>query len=217
VDPEGTVANATLLRHMTIREDQAGWIGRWSPGIGDPSIVGWVTVLLYVAAAWTCLRVALRMRQRNGALPALGREPWLWSIFCVLLFLLGVNKQLDLQTALTELGRMLAHEQGWYARRAHVQKEFIGTLFIVGIVSTSGLLVLIRHMALLAKLAAVGMCFIGVFVLIRASSFHKVDAFLGSRLVHLRMNWLLEIGGISIVLLASLGRLRSLREASPSA
>ena len=201
---------------MTFPEDKAGWIGQWSPGIGDPSIVGWVTVLLYVAAAWACLQVALQIRKGKAVPPSTVREFWLWSIFSALLLLLGVNKQLDLQTALTEIGRMLAQKQGWYERRAHVQKEFIATLFIAGILSAAGLLMLIRRMALHAKLAAAGMCFIAVFVLIRASSFHKVDAFLGSRLVHLRMNWLLEIGGISIVLVAGRGRLRALRKAKPS-
>jgi hypothetical protein len=48
-----------------------------------------------------------------------------------------------------------------------------------------------------------------VFVLIRASSFHRVDVFLGHRLVHLRMNWLLEMGGILVMLGAALLRVRS--------
>ena len=36
-----------------------GLIGNWSPGIGDPSIGGWLTVLLYAAAAWATLRLLL--------------------------------------------------------------------------------------------------------------------------------------------------------------
>jgi len=34
---------------------------------------------------------------------------------------LGINKQLDLQTALTEAGRVLARYQGWYEQRQFVQ------------------------------------------------------------------------------------------------
>jgi hypothetical protein len=38
---------------------------------------------------------------------------------------LGVNKQLDLQSALTELGRILATDGGWYDSRHRVQRVFI--------------------------------------------------------------------------------------------
>jgi hypothetical protein len=38
---------------------------------------------------------------------------------------LGINKQLDLQTALTEFGRVLADNQGWYDKRQVVQVWFI--------------------------------------------------------------------------------------------
>jgi hypothetical protein len=44
------------------------------------------------------------------------------------LFALGINKQLDLQTALTELGRVLALSQGWYEQRQVVQFWFIAAL-----------------------------------------------------------------------------------------
>lgn len=168
-------------------------------------------MVLYVAAASVCFWVARDIRRREGSAPLTRREFWLWCAFCILLGLLGVNKQLDLQTALTELGRILARNQGWYARRAHVQKEFIAGLCVFAVAATSTLFMLLRRQGRHAKMAALGLCFIGFFVLIRASSFHKVDSFLGSRLVHLRMNWILEMGGISIVLLAGLGRLRALK------
>jgi hypothetical protein len=39
-----------------------GWIGRWSPGIGDPSPLGWITVVLYLVVAWLCFLSARRSR-----------------------------------------------------------------------------------------------------------------------------------------------------------
>jgi hypothetical protein len=195
---------------MTLAPDKDGWVGHWSPGIGDPSAVGWLTVLLYAVAAVVCLLVARKIPQGEASAPTSRREVRLWWIFFILLMLLGVNKQLDLQTALTELGRILAREEGWYARRAHVQKEFIAALCGGAALAGVILLVLLRRLGVHAKVAALGMCFIAVFVLIRASSFHHVDQFLSARLVHLRMNWILEMGGISVVLLAGLGRLRRL-------
>jgi hypothetical protein len=200
---------------MTVTPDQEGWIGNWSPGIGDPNVAGWLTVVLYVAAASTCLLVARSIRKQEKGAPLARREFWLWCAFSFLLWFLGVNKQLDLQTALTELGRILARREGWYARRAHVQKEFIAIMCVFAMAAAAALLMLLRRMTIYVKMAALGMCFIGVFVLVRASSFHKVDAFLGTRLVHLRMNWILEMGGIAVVLLAGLRRLRGLKARNP--
>src|SRR5882672_1117833 len=37
-----------------------GWIGDWSPGIGDPTVMGWLTVAAYFAASWLCVRAFRR-------------------------------------------------------------------------------------------------------------------------------------------------------------
>jgi len=194
---------------MTSPDVESGWIGQWSPGIGDPNVAGWMTVVLYVVAATACLVVARRLRPeaRTGVIPR--REFWAWSLFSVLLWLLAVNKQLDFQTAITEIGRMLARKQGWYGHRAHVQKAFIGALCGFGLLCVAASGIALRGLGSAVKVAALGICFIGVFVLIRASSFHRVDVFLGHRLVHLHMNWLLEMGGILVMLGAALLRVRS--------
>ena len=93
---------------MTAALVAPGWIGSWSPGIGDPTPMGWITVVGYLAAAWLCFRVGGRLEVRT-AYP----ERHLWRILTWGLLVLGVSKQLDLQSALTELGRTLAHAQGW--------------------------------------------------------------------------------------------------------
>ncbi len=49
------------------------------------------------------------------------REMRAWRSIAIAFLALGVNKQLDLQTALTEVGRVLANSQGWYAQRQSVQ------------------------------------------------------------------------------------------------
>ncbi len=196
---------------MVAAPEQEGWIGHWSPGIGDPTLGGWLTVILYFAAASVCLWVARDLRKRKQTAPLVRRELWLWFAFSLVLWLLGLNKQLDLQTAFTEVGRILARGSGWYDRRAYVQKGFIAALGLGGVVLAALLVVLLRRLGRRVKIAAVGMCFIGVFVLIRASSFHKVDVFLGARLLYLRMNWLLEMSGILVVLLAGWSRLRMLK------
>jgi hypothetical protein len=45
----------------------------------------------------------------------------------------------------------------------------------------------------------VGVAFVLVYVLTRASSFHHVDVFLASTAMGLRWNWILELSGIGAV------------------
>jgi hypothetical protein len=92
------------------------------------------------------------------------RESWAWSLFSLVLWLLAVNKQLDFQTAFTELGLLLAREQGWYSNRAHFQKTFIAGLCGTGVSCIVALMAVLRGLGAAVKVAALGMCFIGVFV-----------------------------------------------------
>jgi hypothetical protein len=38
----------------------------WEPGIGDPTFVGWVTVVAYVIAAYLCWRAARGTARQPG-------------------------------------------------------------------------------------------------------------------------------------------------------
>src|SRR2546423_5657387 len=90
---------------------------RWRPGIGDPTFIGWVTVVAYFVAAYFCWRAS-----RNGLH---GRKVrWFWTGLTALLVFLGFNKQLDLQTALTFIGKDFAKATGWYENRRVVQVFF---------------------------------------------------------------------------------------------
>jgi Na+-driven multidrug efflux pump len=185
-----------------------GWIGYWAPGIGDPTFVGWATVVLYFAAALACWRI---LRSRDAALSRAER----WAFRCLLLGLvgLGINKQLDLQSALTEMGRILAVEQGWYEQRRRVQRVFIlGVGVGLGAVAVL-LLNLMRHSQPSTRVTLLGATGLLAFVLIRASSFHHVDLFIHATVWGLRGNWILEIGGLLIILAGTLWRWRRGRPA----
>jgi hypothetical protein len=166
----------------------------WTPGIGDPTVGGWITVLLYFLTVISCWRTG-----RNSKLS----DRKIWYAISISFFILGINKQLDLQSALTEFGRVLAFEEGWYGQRETVQ-----LYFIIGVALFCGwavitLLVWARRSPLPTWLALVGTTLVIGYVLIRAASFHHIDRFIGSTVLGFRWNWLLEMGGISVVLLAS--------------
>ena len=171
----------------------------WSPRIGDPTVGGWLTVILYVLASVSCWRAARKVGARDKYL----QERRGWQFISVLFLALGVNKQLDLQSALTEAGRVVANIQGWYAQRALVQLAFIVVVAIICTIAGIALVIWARRARLPARLALIGTILVLCFVLIRAASFHHVDRFISTEFLGLRWNWILEMGGIALVLVAS--------------
>jgi hypothetical protein len=172
----------------------------WTPGIGDPTIGGWVTVALYLMASGSCWISARKLGLED--IPR-SNERRAWRAISVLFLALGINKQLDLQTALTEAGRALAHYQGWFEQRQLVQLAFIALVAIVCLIAAITLLLWTRSAPIPTRLALIGTTMVLGFVLIRAASFHHVDQFIGQKVLGLRWNWILEMSGISLVLFAS--------------
>jgi len=173
--------------------------GRWHPGIGDPSLAGWVTVAAYGLAMLVCYlshRYSAAKSERN-----------FWLVIAVVMALLGVNKQLDLQSWLTELGRDMALANGWYNERRFVQVMFISWLTIIAL----GVAVWLGHrlgeFSKHAKLAGLGLVLLAFFVVMRASSMHHVDALLSLSFVNLRLNVALELMGIAMIVWAGVRHL----------
>ena len=175
----------------------------WRPGIGDPTIGGWVTVVLYFLACVSCWKTASAVPSRDRDVKD---DSYTWRAISVAFFALGINKQLDLQTALTEIGRIFAEAGGWYEQRQSVQLYFIVGVAIFCALALLILLCWARGSPFQTWFALVGSTFVLGYVLIRAASFHHIDRFINSRILELKWNWILEMGGIMIVLLASESR-----------
>jgi hypothetical protein len=201
-----------------------GWVGDWSPGIGDPTITGWVTVVSYFVGAYLCWLAFKVERVRRGLpgaglgaffsglggllrgmrsvgrpVPVIERVPALWAGLSLMLFLLGLNKQLDLQTLFTDIGRLMAKDEGWYADRRFFQFIFIVALVLVGGVAMRALWRFARGHLQELRLALLGALGLTCFVAIRAASFHHFDIFIGSEVAGLTFNAILEIGAISLI------------------
>lgn len=174
---------------------------QWSPGLGDPTVMGWVTVAVYLLAAALCGLAALGATEAQNRFP---RRRWFWWVFCASLFLLGINKQLDLQTWLTLFLRHWAQDLGWYGARRGLQAVFIGLVAISGLAALAGLKALVEQQATRAiRWGLLGGAFLGCFVLVRASSFHHVDQMLGMDLAGVRLNWMFELGSLGIIVFAA--------------
>ncbi len=190
-----------------------GLIGKWSPGIGDPNFVGWLTVVAYLSTAALSFGV---VRRTPRFLSEARRERFFWLLLAWLFVALGINKQLDLQSAFTEIGRMAARQEGWYEERRAVQREFIVLVGVGAALGAAGLLFLVRGASTHAHVAAIGTSLVFAFVLIRAASFHHVDVFLRAAPFGVHANWVLELSGIGIVLAAAVRHFRRLPPIRPT-
>jgi hypothetical protein len=179
----------------------------WSPGIGDPTPLGWLTVVAYLAAAAFTVRAGARDPRNAG--------PWLG--IAVFLALLAINKQLDLQSLLTDLARDNALLQGWYDQRRRVQAIFIFGLLAIAAGAALWLLWLTHGRGPALRVATFGLTFLLVFIVARAASFHHMDEVLRVTFVAMTLNHFLEIGGIAVVgLAAAMVRQRSARPTNGS-
>ncbi len=167
----------------------------WTPSIGDPTLVGWLTAALYLAAAVGCWRVA-RHLGFGEAWPSTERR--VWRFVAVLFLALGLNKQLDLQTALTQAVRIIAYSEGWFEQRRVVQTAFIAVVALICVAIAAALAMWARKAPTPVWFALAGVTMVLAYVLIRAASFHHV---LGGAVLHLTWIWILEVSGIGVVLL----------------
>jgi hypothetical protein len=174
--------------------------GGWEPGLGDPTIFGWVSVFGYFAAAYACLRARRDVLVRRSDAPRLALA---WLALGAGLVVLGVNKQLDLQSLVTVVGRRFAMRDGWYEERRLYQLWFIRGSVIAAAAGTVTVIWWLRAHIRELWLAAVGGGFLAAFVIVRAASFHHVDALLQDDVLGVPVNALLEIGGIALVGLAA--------------
>ena len=170
---------------------------RWTPGIGDPSFVGWLTVALYFIVALYCYRVYSSrdiIFDTNKA-----QQNAFWLFLTIAFLLLGINKQMDFQSFLTDLGRALSIEHDWYQKRKIVQTWFIQTILICGFIMIALLLAIFKPVLKANALAIIGFGVLISFVAIRASSFHHVDYFIKFQFFGIRLNWVMEICSILLV------------------
>ena len=186
----------------------------WTPGIGDPTVTAWLTVVAYCVAALLSFRAALLAKtSKNKA----RRIFVFWLCVALLSLCLGVNKQLDIQSLLTAIAKLIAKEHGWYVHRRSVQTVAVGILILTGGAVLIGLLSFLRRAPGELRVASVGLTFIVCFVCVRAASFHRVDIFISHDFYGLSWSTILELPGVLLIAGAatvfSTRKLRSLEDA----
>lgn len=176
--------------------------GRWHAGIGDASIFGWITVAVYLLATFRCVVKAKDSKKFGG-------NYQFWLYLAAFLLLLGINKQLDLQSWLTEFVKDSAQAHGWYERRRPVQIFFIALLGLGLVVALLSLRLFLANSWRHNKLTWVGIVLLGTFIVMRAASFHHFDVLINRPILGININVIFEIGAILLIILGTFFNKRS--------
>lgn len=171
---------------------------RWEPGLNDPTMLGWATVTGYLA-------VALLAWRAGTAAASAGRpvERWFWRLTAALMLFLAVNKQLDFHVLVTDIGRYWAVQNGWYQYRRSFQTAFIAGAVLAALAAAMAGTRLARGREPALRLAVGGLALAGLYILIRAASFHHADVLLRTEVLEMRWSSALELAGIAMVGLAA--------------
>lgn len=166
----------------------------WVPSIGDPTIIGWITVFSYFIAAFICFNASTVSEHENSI-----KKFWLFLTF--ILVALGFNKQLDLQTLLTHISRDVAIYQGWYEHRRIIQLIFIIILSLTGLIS---LFKYFKILFLKAKTTLIGSIILFCFILFRAGSFYHINILEDLNLQNPTILSILELTGLAAIAIGGL-------------
>jgi hypothetical protein len=115
-----------------------------------------------------------------------------------IMFLLGLIKHFNLLSAVTELGRILAQQEGWLESRRLPQLAlmiFVAAAFVFFFVRAARSKALAR---LWRDRAAELVCltYLCLFVLLRAISLHQYGVLLSREILGVRVNWIAELAGV---------------------
>jgi hypothetical protein len=167
--------------------------------IGDPTAIGWLTVIAYWLAAYLCLRCSFASRFPQ----------WLWRGLTIALLSLGFNKQLDLQSDFLSLGKDVVKSQGWDHAKRIIQLEFIFSLTLVSIIFLIALKRMLGQDWRKVSLSLLGLTLIFSFIILRASKFNRIEI-LPENLAFFQLYQLFELVGIACITLSAYNHLRKI-------
>jgi len=170
---------------------------------GRLTTLGWTMLALYLLAALLVFRAAAASTSPNSR-----AMDHIWISLGIILAALGLNKEIDLQTVLIEIGRRVARNEHLFAYRLELYLVF----FLGFILAMTALFaaVMLRFSADVGKFArqfpfaASGLALICTYIVIRAAVIDNVNVMLGLDLKQIPFLWLLEAGGLLLIMIQAL-------------
>ena len=164
-----------------------------------PTIGSIILASVYCVVAWITKKASIGFDRSERAI---------WTAIPIALALLGINKLFE--GALTNVGRMIAFDQGWYVHRRAFQIWLIAGVLAVCSIGAIALLLSVRQASLSTRVALSATIMLLALGLTRDVSLHQIDHLIGERIMGLKLNWLLDVGGLGLVLFAH-GRAKNRR------
>lgn len=147
---------------------------KWRFQANDDSPGDWLVTGIYAALMVLSWRAALRSKPAERASGrALQRSFWIWLAMGITA--VGINKQLDLQVLMVELGRQAAQAEGLLPYRRFIQAGFAGTAAVGAAAITVALWLLSRRASASERLVIIGVCALLGFVVLRIAGFNHID------------------------------------------
>lgn len=179
------------------------FLAAWLSRSGDTTFWSWVITALYAVT----MVLALYYVKKNHAAKT---QRFLWKWITAFLFVMGINKQLDLQILVTMAGSFVANHLGFIDYRREIQKALAVTIF-VGL-SFSGVVILLRARAVLRQclIELIGVATLAFFALVRVGSIshlHKATAFEYHKGVRIHG---LELLGLVVILIALIAHIKNI-------
>lgn len=178
-------------------------------GTGGTSIFSLAIFAAYIVVAllafWAAIRFA-RVKPAGRAGDQARARVFTWALVGVALILLGFDKLLHVDQAITEHYRLLSEKGGWYEDRRSEQAIYLIGALMFATPVLIGLMVLCRK-AGEAALIAFGMVLcLFLFFVLRMISYHDVDAMMNASIGRLRASTIVELLGLAVIAGASMSR-----------
>jgi hypothetical protein len=177
--------------------------GHWRPGIGDPTFIGWLITAAYLITFVLCGICAWRTKRIN-AVNRFRYHGLFWWGLAFIMFIMGMNKQLDLQCLFIAVVKKMALSQGWYSQRQILQIFFVVFVAIFGLILLIFLGWKLKRLWRQYGLALLGILLLVAFIAFRASPVNHVAKNSCWRLVLGLINSVLELTGIGLIGISAL-------------
>jgi hypothetical protein len=170
----------------------------------DASLLGWLTVALYFLSAVLSGVIVLRAKYIFDD-PYLCQHRLVWNIVTAAMGFLGLNKQLDLQTAFSHFIERLGGVE-IHGGEEPIRLLLVAGFGLLGVTASLGLLWFMRSVWQQYWLLGVAGLLLALFIVKRTSVFYGVD--LPILFGGLQFDWLLEILAAVVIAVAAATNLR---------
>ena len=173
-----------------------------TPEMVNPTHMGWIIACSYYLVAFLCRRRTATLRELF-AHRTFSRGLVFWTLITMLFITLGLCRQFGLIHSITDWVREQAISGGWYRERRDFQFKIIVAVLVVGMLGLIVLGWMARHASRRNKLALFATITLLAFLAAAATSHHDLDALLRHAILGLKLNWLAELAGITLIAFAA--------------